>query len=111
MYAVAWKETTVTGSQPIRMKQFRTEDARTDFIDTMRDNGVRFQITSMNSAGDPELQDFRKDMRVKVHISLHRRLCGQEGTVLKTVKRSGMVLIALDNGTDYYAWPWNLKRL
>ena len=93
------------------MKQFRTEDARADFIDTLRDNGVSFQITSMNSAGDPELQDFRKGMRVKIHISLHRTLCGQEGTVLRTVRRSGMVLVMLDSGTDYYAWPWNLKQL
>ena len=49
MFAVAWKETLSNGSQPIRMKQFRTEDARADFIDTLRDNGVSFQITSMNS--------------------------------------------------------------
>ena len=38
-------------------------------------------------------------------------LCGQEGTVLRTVRRSGMVLVMLDSGTDYYAWPWNLKLL
>ena len=42
MFAVAWKETLSNGSQPIRMKQFRTEDARADFIDTLRDNGVSF---------------------------------------------------------------------
>ena len=111
MFAVAWKETLSNGSQPIRMKQFRTEDARADFIDTLRENGVSFQITSMNSAGDPELQDFRKGMRVKIHISLHRTLCGQEGAVLRTVRRSGMVLVMLDSGTEYYAWPWNLKQL
>ena len=111
MYAVAWKETLSNGSQPIRMKQFRTEDARADFIDTLRDNGVSFQITSMNIAGDPELQDFRKGMRVKIHISIHRSLCGQEGTVLRAVRRSGMVLVMLDSGTEYYAWPWNLKQL
>ena len=51
MFAVAWKETLSNGSQPIRMKQFRTEDARADFIDTLRDNGVSFQITSMNISG------------------------------------------------------------
>ena len=74
MFAVAWKETLSNGSQPIRMKQFRTEDARADFIDTLRDNGVSFQITSMNSAGDPELQDFRKGMRVTTGHTASRAL-------------------------------------
>lgn len=111
MYAVVWKETLSNGSRPIRMKQFRTEDARADYIDTMQENGVCFEITSMNNAGDPELQDFAPGMRVKIHGSLHYSLCGQEGTVIRTVRRSGMVLITLDSGIDYYAWPWNLTRL
>lgn len=111
MFALAWKEIRENGNQPIQMKSFRTEDARADFIDTLRENGTRFEITSQSAAGDLTLEDFRPGLRATIRKSLHPEYIGRTGTVVKTIKRSHMVLLRLDDGSAYYAWPWNLTRL
>ena len=111
MFALTWKEIQPNGNQPIHLKSFRTEDARTDFIDTLYDSGQRFEITSMNTAGDPTLEDFLPGMRVRVSKSLHTRFIGKTGTVIKTIKKRQMVLLRLDDGDSYCGWPWNLTQL
>ena len=82
-----------------------------DFIDTLRDRGTRFEITSQSAAGDPVLEDFRPGLRTAIAKALHPEYIGRTGTVVKTVKRSHMVLLRLDDGSAYYAWPWNLRLL
>ncbi len=108
MYAMAWKEIQPNGSQPIRVKTFRTEERRQDFIDTLTADGVHYLITSMSTADSHTLSDFHRGMRVKIEKALHPELIGMEGTVDKTVKKDSMVCVTLDNGNHYRAFAWNL---
>ncbi len=109
MFELAWKEIHPNGNQPIRMKSFRTEERRQDFIDSFPEGENRYEITSMNTADNHTLEDFHNGMRVEIERALHPEYIGRTGTVQKTVKRNKTVWIQLDDGKYYGAFPWNLK--
>ena len=108
MYAMSWKEIQPNGNQPIRVKTFRTEERRQDFIDNLTASGVNFLITSLSTADSRTLSDFQRGMRVKIEKALHPEFIGMTGTVDKTVKKDNMVCVTLDNGKRYRAFAWNL---
>ncbi len=109
MYELTWKEIHPNGNQPIRMKSFRTEERRQDFIDSFPEGDIRYEITSMSKADSHTLEDFQIGMRVQIEHALHLEVVGLTGTVRKTVKRRKLVMLQMDNGRSYASYPWNLR--
>lgn len=111
MLALAWKESQPYGSSPIKVKTFPTEKKRADFIQSLTEQSVRFEITSMSTSDSHMLTDFQAGMRVRIINALHTNMIGMEGTVIRTIKCRHTVSLQLDNGGTYGSFPWNLSHI